>query len=55
MPDVPSDVLQPRQTWNNVEEYDQKAKELAQLFITNFEKFKDISVDIKKAGPQLPS
>lgn len=54
-PDVPSEVLQPRQTWSNVEEYDQKAKELAQLFISNFEKFKDISSHIKKAGPQLPS
>jgi phosphoenolpyruvate carboxykinase (ATP) len=38
-PDVPSDVLNPRNTWKNPTDYDVKAKELAEKFRMNFEQF----------------
>ena len=38
-PGVPSEVLNPRETWSDKEAYDKKALELAQLFVKNFEKY----------------
>lgn len=51
-PDVPSDILQPRGTWQNAEEYDKKAHELAERFARNFEKFADVPEAVKQAGPR---
>ena len=49
---VPSNVLNPRNVWANGEEYDAKAKELADLFRENFKKFGTVSEDIsQKGGP----
>ncbi len=51
---VPSEILNPRQTWTNVEDYDNMAQSLAQKFINNFEQFaSDTNPDIIKAGPKL--
>jgi phosphoenolpyruvate carboxykinase (ATP) len=51
---VPSEILNPRQTWANVEDYDNMAQSLAQKFINNFEQFaSDTNPDIIKAGPKL--
>jgi phosphoenolpyruvate carboxykinase (ATP) len=50
-PNVPSEVLHPRKTWDNGEEYDTAARNLAELFITNFQKFENASEEIKQAGP----
>jgi phosphoenolpyruvate carboxykinase (ATP) len=50
-PHVPSEVLHPRKTWDNGEEYDAAARKLAELFVTNFAKFEDASEEIKQAGP----
>lgn len=39
-PNVPSEILNPRDTWGNKEEYDKQANHLAELFLHNFEEFK---------------
>lgn len=38
-PGVPPAVLNPRDTWTDGREYDQKANELAQAFVSNFKQF----------------
>lgn len=38
-PDVPSEILNPRNTWKNPIEYDQKAIELVNRFKKNFEQY----------------
>ena len=52
---VPPKLLDPRSTWSSEEEWNKKAKELAQLFINNFQKFCDNEQgkSLLKAGPQL--
>lgn len=46
---VPSEVLNPRNTWKDKEAYDKKAKELAASFQRNFEKYE------KKANEKITS
>lgn len=38
-PGVPSEILNPGNTWENKQKYDQKANELAQAFVANFKQF----------------
>ncbi len=52
-PDVPAEVLSPRDTWKDPAAYDRKARELAQRFRENFQRFSDVSERIKSAGPRL--
>ncbi|SDZ29895.1 phosphoenolpyruvate carboxykinase (ATP) [Evansella caseinilytica] len=52
-PGVPDEVLQPKQTWNDKEAYDVKAKELAMKFKNNFSKFENIPAPIRAAGPMI--
>ncbi len=51
---VPSDVLIPRKTWDDKDAFDAKAKELASMFVKNFEQFADqASEDILAAAPNV--
>lgn len=50
-PGVPCEILDPRNTWNNTNEYYFKAWELAQKFRNNFSVFMDVPENIVQAGP----
>jgi phosphoenolpyruvate carboxykinase (ATP) len=53
-PGIPPEVLNPRNTWADPVHYDQKAHELAALFVKNFEKFKaQAKPEVIAAGPRI--
>ncbi len=53
-PGVPTEVLQPRQTWADPNAYDTQAHKLAAMFIENFKQFADqASTAVAAAGPQI--
>ena len=53
-PNVPSEILQPKNTWADKKAYDDKAKILANLFITNFQKYSaGLSEEILKSSPLI--
>lgn len=53
-PGVPSEILNPKSTWQDPVAYDLKAKELAYGFIQNFEKYEDFAGEAIMAGaPRL--
>lgn len=50
---VPTEVLDPRATWQDPEAYDRQAKELAAMFGRNFERYGDeVSAEVRAAGPR---
>lgn len=54
VPGVPTEVLIPRNTWENKEAYDEKATYLAGLFVKNFEKYASgVSEEILTAAPKV--
>ncbi len=53
-PNVPAELLHPRNTWADADAYDAQCQKLSQLFNDNFQKFADGSSDeIKAAAPKL--
>ena len=53
-PGCPTEVLVPRNTWADVEQYDQTARQLAELFHKNFQQYSDeASEAIRSAGPKI--
>ncbi|MCH2021827.1 MAG: phosphoenolpyruvate carboxykinase (ATP) [Saprospiraceae bacterium] len=53
-PEVPNEVLNPRNTWEKQQEYDAKAHALAAGFVQNFKQYKDKANDeILAAAPKV--
>ena len=55
LPGVDSSILDPRKTYSDVAEWENKAKEVAQLFTENFKRFTDTPAGaaLVKAGPVI--
>jgi len=51
-PDVPNEVLIPRNTWADKEAYDRQAAALAERFKKNFAQFTLPSDEVRNAGPR---
>jgi phosphoenolpyruvate carboxykinase (ATP) len=52
--DVPSEILNPGNTWADKNAYDEKAKYLASLFIRNFEKYASrVTDEVRHAAPKI--
>ena len=53
-PEVPGEILHPRNSWDDKSSYNSKRIELANLFIKNFEQFGgQVDQQILDAAPQL--
>ena len=53
VPGVDNKLLQPKNTWANPENYEARARDLAEQFEKNFaEKYADVSDEIRAAGPK---
>lgn len=53
-PDVPGEVLQPRNTWEDKEAYDRQAKDLARRFNENFKKYEaGVSEAVRAVAPKI--
>jgi len=52
-PEVPPEILQPRNTWADKDAYDRQAQDLARRFNENFKKYESgVSDEVKKAAPK---
>jgi len=53
-PGVPTDILQPENTWGDKNAYRAQAQNLAERFLKNFERFaKDTPEAVRNAGPRV--
>jgi phosphoenolpyruvate carboxykinase (ATP) len=53
-PDVPGEVLNPRDTWSDKDAYDEQARDLCGRFHRNFEVFAPyVDDNVKSAGPNM--
>ncbi len=54
-PEVPAEILNPRNTWHDKKAYDRKSLELAAQFVRNFEQYAaNTSDEILAAAPSIP-
>lgn len=52
-PGVPSEIMNPRDTWADKAAYDESAKKLAKMFADNFaKKYPNMPKEIAEAGPK---
>jgi phosphoenolpyruvate carboxykinase (ATP) len=52
---VPSEILDPRSTWKDLEAYDRRAAKLAEMFAENFSKYADgVGEKVRAAAPKAP-
>jgi phosphoenolpyruvate carboxykinase (ATP) len=52
-PNVPAEVLKPRNVWKDKASYSDHAKKLAAMFRKNFKQFEEfVTEEVKKAGPR---
>lgn len=53
-PDVPAELLSPRETWADAAAYDAQARKLAAMFAENFSAFADqVPEAVRAAGPRV--
>lgn len=52
-PDVPAEILDPRNTWADKAAYDKKARELAAAFHRNFARYGNVSDEVRAGGPPI--
>jgi phosphoenolpyruvate carboxykinase (ATP) len=52
-PGVPSNLLDPRELWQDKQDYDRAARDLAERFRQNFERFGSVDPQIASAGPRV--
>jgi len=53
-PNVPPEVLNPRNTWEDKEAYDRQARQLAGMFRENFEQYAPaVSEAVRASGPAV--
>jgi phosphoenolpyruvate carboxykinase (ATP) len=53
-PNVPAEVLNPRNTWSDHAAYDEQATRLARMFAENFKTFEaDVDAKVRAAGPNV--
>ena len=53
-PNIPTEALQPRNTWEDKGAYDEQARKSASMFVENFRQFEDmVTEDVRAAGPRV--
>lgn len=53
IPGVPNEILDPVKTWKDPQEYEKQAKQLARLFVKNFQKFEGVPESVLEAQPNI--
>ena len=53
VPEVPADILDPKNTWEDKALYESSARKLVAMFVENFKKFKNVAPEITQAGTKL--
>ncbi|MGY8917786.1 MAG: phosphoenolpyruvate carboxykinase (ATP), partial [Flavobacteriales bacterium] len=53
-PGVPSELLNPRETWTDKSKFDKVSADLARRFVDNFAKFDETATDeMRSGGPRV--